>query len=421
MELQNAVIVSGARTPVCGFGGAFRDFGADKLAGVAIKAAIGRAGAKGTDIDEVILGNGWSVNENCYTGRLAAREAGLPYDVPVLTIQRWCSSGLDTITQAYRQIETGDADIVVASGCENMSQTPFVLRGPVRWGGYRMQIQHAKLYDNLVEGLTCGLTGQHMGFTGGENIAKRFNIPRVDQDKFALLSHQRGVAAIDEGLFKEEIVPVTVPQPRGEPIIVDTDDGPRRDTTLERLSKLRPAFDPNGTVTAGNASSVNDGGSAVVVMSAKKAEKMGIKPWMRIVARAVVGLDPAIMGIGPVPATRKALAKANMTLDQMDIIEINEAFAAQVLYCIRELGLSIDRVNIHGSGISFGHPLADSGCKIAVSIMYAMKRINAHYALETMCVGGGQGAATIFENLLYDPSKPTIKGKPISIKIDYLG
>ena len=311
-------------------------------------------------------------------------------------IQRHCSGGLHAIVLACRAIETGDAEIMLAGGADNMSQAPYLLRGGVRWGGYRMGNQ--TLEDNTISQLHCGVCGLHMGGTA-DVVAKRFNVSREDMDELAVRSHQRAVTAISEGRFKTEIAPVAVPQPKGEPVIVDTDEGPRPGTTLEKLAKLRPAFNKDGVTTAGNASQISDAGAAVVVMSAQKAAAMGIKPRMRIVARAVVGIDPEIMGISPTIAVPKVLKKAGMTLDQIDLIELNEAFAAQALACIRELGLDINKTNVNGSGISLGHPLGFSGTRMVVHLMNELPRRGGKYGLVTMCVGGGQGEAAIVESL----------------------
>lgn len=393
---MDAVIVSGARTPIGKFGGAFKNFSAAQLAGVAIKAALERAGISGSDVDEVILSQSYQVNENGYCGRIAEREAGIPDEVPALMVQRHCAGGLQAIVLGCRAIEVGDAEIIIAGGTDNMSQAPYLLRGAVRWGGYHLG--NTTLEDNLFTQLHCGVSGLHMGATA-DNVAKKFGISRQEMDELALMSHQRAVAAIHEGRFKEEIAPVAVPQTRGEPITVDTDEGPRADTSLERLAKLSPAFTRDGATTAGNASQISDAAAAVVIMSTRKAAEMGITPRLRMVARVAVGVDPALMGIAPTVAVPKVLQKANMTLEQIDLIELNEAFAAPTLYCIRELGLDMNKTNVNGSGISLGHPLGFSGARMVVHLMHELPRRQARYAIATMCVGGGQGEAAILESL----------------------
>ncbi|HEX77586.1 MAG TPA: thiolase family protein [Dehalococcoidia bacterium] len=392
--MQEAVIVSGARTPVGNFGGAFRDVSAGELGGVAIKAAVERAGVNPAQIDDAYMGCVMIWNHDSYVARACTLAAGLPYEVPSTQVNRQCSSGVEAIIIGTHKIEVGDAEIVVAGGTENMSQCPFWVKG-ARWG-YRLG--HGVFEDSLVAALHDPFTKLHMGGTA-ENVAERFGVSREDQDKMALLSHQRAVAAIKGGHFKEQIVPVTVPQPKGEPKVVDTDEHPREDTSLEKLAQLRPAFKEGGTVTAGNSSSINDGAAAVVIMSRRKAEELGIKPRLRLVASAAAGVDPAIMGIGPVPAVRKALKMAGMTMDDIDLIEINEAFAAQVIYCIRELGMDLDKTNVFGSGIALGHPVGATGCIMTIKLMYEMPRRGAKYGLVTMCCGGGQGLAAIFESL----------------------
>ncbi|MCZ6614405.1 MAG: thiolase family protein [Chloroflexi bacterium] len=393
--MQQAVIVSGARTPVGRFGGAFKDFSASDLGGVAIKAALERANIAPEDVDEVFIGNALQSAESGYAARLAGLKGGIPQEVPAIAINRQCSSGLEAINIAAQLIATGEADIVVAGGTENMSQVPFAMP-KVRWDGLKLGNQ--VIEDLLVNGLSCPVNRYHMGVTA-ENVAARFEISRSDQDELALLSHQRAVRAIDEGRFKEQIAPVTVPQKRGDPIVVEQDEHPRRDTSLEYLASLSPAFKEGGTITAGNASGINDAAAAVVMMSDVKAREMGIAPKLAYRARAVAGVDPAIMGTGPVPAVRKVLSKAGMTLGDIDLIELNEAFAAQALYCIRELGADLEKTNVNGSGISLGHPLGATGAIMTVKLLEEMERQDKEFGLVTMCVGGGQGCATIFQRV----------------------
>lgn len=392
--MQEAVIVSGARTAVGRFGGAFKDVSAPDLGAQAIKAALERANISPDQVDEVVIGNALQATEAGYAARLASLRAGIPEEVPTIAINRQCSSGLEAINMAAQLVRTGEVDIVVAGGTENMSQSPYMLDYSARFDGLRLG--DAKLIDSLTEGLGCPVNRYHMGVTA-ENVAERFGVSREDQDEMAMMSHQRAVSAIENGRFAGQITQVDVPQRRGEPIHVDTDEGPRADTSLERLSSLRPVFKEGGTVTAGNASSINDGAAAVVLMSAAKAAELGVKPRLKWHARGVAGVEPAIMGIGPIPAVRKALKKAGMSLEDIDLIELNEAFASQALYCMRELDMDIDKTNVNGSGISLGHPVGATGAIMTVKLMEEMELRDNEFGLVTMCVGGGQGVATIFE------------------------
>ena len=390
------VIVSGVRTAIGRFGGSFKDFSAVDLAGAAIKEALIRANVHGGDVEDVAVGNVLQVNHDSYTARLAALNAGIPEEVPAFTVNRWCSSGLEAINMAAQLIMTGEIDVAVAAGAENMSQAPYLMPYQARWDGLRMG--DATLRDGLISALNCPVNFYHMGITA-ENVASRHEVTRGDQDQLAVLSHERAVRAINEGRFESQIVPVDVPQRKGDPKRVLTDEHPRADTTLESLGKLRPAFKDDGSVTAGNASGINDGAAAVVIMSEEKAKSMGIKPRLRWHARAVVGVDPAFMGTGPVPAVRKVMKKTGMTVDDMDVIELNEAFAAQAAYCIRELGLDMEKTNPNGSGISLGHPVGATGAVMTVKAMEELDRIDGEFGLITMCVGGGQGVATIFQRV----------------------
>ena len=393
--MQQAVMVSGARTPIGRFGGAFKSFGAPDLGAVAIKAALEKTGIDPDEVDEVILGNVLQAADAGYAPRLASLKAGIPEEVPVIAINRQCSSGLEAINLAAQLIRTGDVDVVVAGGIENMSMSPYLLRN-ARWDGLRMG--KAGLDDSLIEGLSCPVNYYHMGVTA-ENVASRFQVTREDQDHLALLSHQRASHAVDAGLFEEQIVPVSVPQQRGDPVSIDRDEGPRGDATLEKLAELRPIFKEGGTVTAGNASQINDGAAAVVMMSMEKAKSLGLTPRLEWVSRAVAGVDPAYMGTGPVPAVRKVLQKSGMSLGDIDLIELNEAFASQALYCIRELDLDIERTNVNGSGISLGHPIGATGAIMTVKLMEGLSLRDEETGLVTMCVGGGQGCATILRRV----------------------
>ena len=394
--MQNAVIVSGARTPMGRFGGSFKDVAAPELGAAAIRAALERAGIAPEMVEEVVIGNALQAAEAGYAARLASLNAGIPEETPTIAINRQCSSGLEAINMAAQLVRTGEVDIAVAGGTENMSQAPFMLDSSVRFDGLRMG--DSTIRDGLIEGLGCPVNRYHMGVTA-ENVAARYEVSRESQDELALMSHQRAVAAMESGRFSGQITPVTVLQRRGDPLVVDTDEGPRADTSLERLGALRPVFKSGGSVTAGNASSINDGAAAVVIMSEEKAKQLGVAPKLRWHARGVAGVDPAIMGIGPVPAVRKALGKAGMDVDDIDLIELNEAFAAQALYCIRELELDLDKTNVNGSGISLGHPVGATGAVMTVKLMEEIELRDQNLGLVTMCVGGGQGVATIFERV----------------------
>ena len=394
--MKDAVIVSGARTPVGRFGGAFKDVSAPDLGSQAIKAALERAGITPDMVDEVVIGNAVQAAEAGYAARLASLKSGIPHDVPTIAINRQCSSGLEAINMAAQLIRTGEAEIAVAGGTENMSQVPYMIEYQARFDGLRMG--NSTLVDGLTEGLGCPVNRYHMGVTA-ENVAERFGVSRKDQDELAFISHQRASTAASEGRFTNQITEIEVQQRRSDPVTVSEDEGPRADTTIESLSVLRPVFKKDGTVTAGNASSINDGAAAVVMMSAERAAALGLKPRMKWHTRGVAGVDPAIMGIGPVPAVQKALGKAGMEVSDIDVIELNEAFASQALYCMRELNLDIDKTNPNGSGISLGHPVGATGAIMTVKIMEEMERSNANLGLVTMCVGRGQGVATVFERL----------------------
>ena len=394
--MNDAVIVSGARTPVGRFGGAFKDVSAPDLGAIAIKAAIERAGISPDMVDEVVLGNAIQAAEAGYAARLASLKSGIPHETPTIAVNRQCSSGLEAINMAAQLVRTGEAEIVVAGGTENMSQVPFLIEYRARFDGLRMG--NSQLVDGLTEGLGCPVNRYHMGVTA-ENVAERFSVSRSDQDELALISHHRASSAITQGRFSDQITEVSVPQRRGDAVIITEDEGPRADTTIEGLANLRPVFKKDGTVTAGNASSIHDGSAAIVMMSATKAADLGLKPRMKWHTRGIAGVEPAVMGTGPVPAVEKAMKKSGMSVDDIDVIELNEAFASQALYCIRELDLDIDRTNINGSGISLGHPVGATGAIMTVKLMEEMERSDSSTGLVTMCVGGGQGVATIFERL----------------------
>lgn len=390
--MQTPVIVSGVRTPIGRYGGAFRDFSAAELGAVVIQEALRRAGVRPQQVDEVLLGNVFQVNNDTYAARLAALKAGIPEAVPAMAINRWCSSGLEAINIAAQLIMTGEIDIAVAGGTENMSQTPFLLPYQVRFDAIRMGVPPA-ICDALIVGLNCPVNAYHMGVTA-ENVAAKHGVTRQDQDELALLSQQRAGRAVQEGRFDQQIVPVALPSRT-----VDRDEHPRPNTTIEALAKLAPAFQEGGTVTAGNSSGINDGAAAVVMMSEEKASTLGLRPRLRWVGRAVAGVEPALMGTGPVPAVRKLIDRTGVSLDDVDVIELNEAFAAQAAYCIKALGLDPERTNPNGSGISLGHPTGATGAIMTVKAMEELDRVGGRYALITMCVGGGQGLASLFERL----------------------
>ena len=389
------VIVSGARTPIGRLGGAFKDMRGSALGAIAIRAAVERAGIAPEQVDEVIMGNVLQAAESGYAARRAMLEAGLPDTVPAMTVNRACSSGLEAINLAVASIATGESEIVVAGGAESMSQAPHLLMGH-RFDGPRMG--DVALTDSLQMGLSCPIYDYHMGVTA-ENVAERFEVGRAAQDELAVESHRRAVAAQAAGRFDAQIVPVAVPQRRGPPVEVSKDEHPRADTSLEALAKLPAAFKEGGTVTAGNSAGINDAAAAVVVMSAQRAAAEGVRAQLRWIARGVAGVDPAIMGTGPVPATRKVLAKAGVALEDIDVIELNEAFAAQAVYVIRELGLDTKKTNPNGSGISLGHPLGATGAVMVVKLMEELERCGGRFGLATLCVGGGQGVATLFERV----------------------
>ena len=393
--MKEVVIVNGARTPIGRFGGAFKDMRGSDLGAIAIAAALTRSGVAPEMVDEVILGTVLQAAETGYTARRAMLAAGIPASVPAMTVNRACSSGLESINLAVLSIMTGESEVVVAGGAESMSQAPYLMTGH-RFDGPRLG--DVTLTDSLVMGLTCPINDYHMGVTA-ENVAEQFDVSRTSQDELAVMSHARAVAAQEAGYFDTQIVPVSVPQRRGDPVIVTRDEQPRPGTTVESLAKLPTVFKRDGTVTAGNAAGINDAAAAVVVMSAEKAKALGLTPRLRWVGRGVSGVDPSVMGIGPVPSTRKVLRKLGLMLDDIDQIELNEAFAAQALYVIRELGMDIEKTNVNGSGISLGHAVGATGAIMVVKLMEEMARRDQQRGLVTMCVGGGQGVSTIFERI----------------------
>lgn len=430
MNAREVVIVSGVRTAIGSFGGSLQNIPAIDLGCLAIKAALKRAGLRpgsaketleyGPDalrgeglseierkyydwddslrevqVDEIIMGNVLQGGQGQNPARQAAIYAGLPKETPAFTVNKVCASGLKAITLGAESIMLGGADVVVAGGMESMSQAPYILP-KARWG-YRMDVTaKGELIDLMVfDGLWEIFYGYHMGNTA-ENIAGTYGISRQEQDEVGLLSHQRAMAAIKNGIFKQEIVPVPVPQRKGDPVPFDTDERPM-ETSLEKMGNLRPAFRKDGAVTAGNSSGINDGGAAVVLMSSEKAAQLGLEPLVAIKSYASGALDPAYMGLGPIPAVRKALKKAGLTVKDLDLIELNEAFASQVIANMRELDITWEKTNPNGGGISLGHPIGCTGARMMVTTMYEMKRRNWRYGLITMCIGGGQGMAMVVE------------------------
>ncbi|MGL4484008.1 MAG: acetyl-CoA C-acetyltransferase [Anaerovoracaceae bacterium] len=389
--MREVVIVSAARTPVGSFGGSLKGVAARKLGAIAVEAAIKRAGIDPAIIDEVILGNVLQGGVGQNVARQIAMDAGIPEEVPALTINKVCGSGLRSIGLAAQIIKAGDADVIVAGGAESMSMSQYSV--PVaRWGA---RMGDYKVVDMMVnDGLTDAFHGVHMGITA-ENVVDQWGLKREELDKFAAWSQNKAEAAQEAGKFKDEIVPVEIPQKKGEPIIFDRDEFIKKGVTAEGISKLRPAFKKDGAVTAANASGINDAGAAVIVMSKEKADQLGIKPMATIAGYASAGVDPLVMGIGPVPASNKALEKAGLKIKDIDLIEANEAFAAQALAVGKELGIDDDKLNVNGGAISIGHPIGASGTRILITLLYEMQRRDAKTGLATLCIGGGQGTSLI--------------------------
>ncbi len=391
--MKEVVIVNGVRTAVGTFGGCLKEVSAIELGVRVIKEVIGRTGLKGDQIDEVIMGDVLQSGLGQNPARQAAIGAGIPQEVPSFTVNKVCASGLKPVMLAAQAIMVGDADLIIAGGTENMSRAPYATDN-ARWG---LRMNDDKLVDLMIhDGLWEIFNGYHMGITA-ENIAERFGITREEQDDFALGSQVKTAKAIESGRFKDEIVPIDIPQKRGDPKVFDTDEHPRPQTTKEALAKLSPAFKKGGTVTAGNASGINDGAGAVVVMSREKADELGLKPMAKIRSYAAAGVDPAIMGTAPVPASKKALEKAGLSVSDLDLIEANEAFASQAIYVNREMGWDLDKVNVNGGAIALGHPIGASGARILITLLYEMKKRGSRLGLATLCIGGGQGAAIVVE------------------------
>jgi len=392
---KDVVIVSAVRTPIGSFNGKLSPFSAIDLGVIAAREAIQRSGIEPAQIQESIIGNILSAGLGQNPARQIAVKAGVPETSPATTINILCGSGLRSVSLAAQMIMTGSSEIVLAGGTESMTNAPHIL--PQSRNGFRMG--NAQLIDSMImDGLTDAFNDYHMGMTA-ENIAEQWHISREEQDEFALKSQLKCEAAQKAGKFRDEIVPVAIPQRKGEPEMFDTDEFPRHGLTIDQLAKLKPAFKKDGTVTAANASGINDGAAMLVLMSADKAKELGIKPLARIKSFATVGLDPKIMGYGPVPATLKALSNAGMTVNDLDLVEANEAFASQSIAVVRDLKLNSEIVNVNGGAIALGHPIGASGARILTTLIYEMKKRNVKNGLATLCIGGGQGTAIIVENI----------------------
>ena len=391
--MREVVIVSAARTPIGSFGGSLKGVPTRKLGAIAIKGAVERAGIKPEMVDEVIMGAVLQGGLGQNVARQMTLDAGLPIETPAMTINKVCGSGLRAVELAAQIIKAGDAEIVVAGGAENMSATAYAMPA-ARWGA---RMNNTQMVDMMVnDGLWDAFNGYHMGITA-ENVAEQWGITREELDEFSVISQNRAEAAIKAGKFKDEIVPVEIPQKKGDPIIFDTDEFPKFGTTMEKVAKLKPAFKKDGIVTAANASGINDAGAAVVVMSKEKADELGIKPLCTIKSYASAGVDPSIMGVGPIPASQKALAKAGLTIEDIDLVEANEAFAAQSLAVRKDLNLDPEKTNVNGGAIAIGHPIEASGCRILITLIYEMMKRDSKYGLATLCIGGGMGTALIVE------------------------
>lgn len=389
---KEVVITSAYRTPIGNFGGVFKSLSAVDLGVTVVTKILADTGLKSDAIDEVIFGNVLHAGLGQNVARQVALNAGLSYDIPAFTIDMVCGSGLKAVELGAQKIQTGNADIVLVGGTENMSQAPYVLQDQ-RWGS---RMGDSKVVDTMLkDGLSDAFAGYHMGITA-ENIVQQYGLTREEQDAFAADSQRKAQLAIEKGRFKEEIAPVTISQRKGEPLLVDQDEYPKFGTTVDKLAKLRPAFiKDEGTVTAGNASGINDGAAAILLMSKEKAEELGLPILAKITSYASAGVDPSIMGCGPIPATKKALAKAQLTIDDIDLIEANEAFAAQALAVSRDLGFDNEKVNVNGGAIALGHPIGASGARILVTLLAEMAKRDVRHGLATLCIGGGQGQSII--------------------------
>jgi len=392
--MAQAVIVAGVRSPVGTFGGSLREVSASELGGLVLREALRRARIDPSQVDEVIMGCIGQIAEDAYIARGCALNAGFPVTVPALSINRLCSSGLQAIVTASQVIASGQGKTILAGGTENMTQFPFYVRKG-RWG-YRLG--HGTLEDGLLLALTDPFTHVHMGVTA-EKVAERYGISREEQDRFAWESQQKAASAIREGRFRDQVLPIPIPQPKGEVRIFDQDEHPRFDTSLEKLSALKPAFQPEGTVTAGNSSGINDGASAVVILSEDWAKELSFAEYFLVRSTAAVGVDPALMGLGPIPSIQKALKAAGLNLKQIDLIELNEAFASTTLAVIKELRIPPEKVNVNGGAIALGHPVGATGSILTVKLMDEMRRREKEFGLVSLCVGGGQGLTAILERI----------------------
>ncbi len=389
--MKEIVIASACRTAIGSYGGTLKSVPAADLGAAVVKEAVHRAGIKPEQVDEVIFGDVLQAGLGQNVARQVSIKAGLPIECTAMTINIVCGSGLKAVALAANQIIAGESEIVVCGGTENMSAAPYAVP-TARWGARMNNVQMIDITVN--DGLWDAFNNYHMGITA-ENVAEQYGLTREMQDEFAVRSQNRAEAAIKAGKFKDEIVPITIPQRKGDPIVFDTDEFPKFGSSIEKVAKLRPAFKKDGTVTAANASGINDGAAALVVMSKEKAEELGIKPLATIVSYATAGVDPTIMGVGPVPATRKALAKAGLDIKDMDLVEANEAFAAQSLAVAHDLGLDMEKTNVNGGAIALGHPVGASGARILVTLLHEMEKRDSKYGLATLCIGGGQGQALI--------------------------
>lgn len=391
--MREVVIVGAARTPIGNFGGSLAEVSAVQLGVTAAKAAMERAGITPDQVDDVIIGNILSTGLGQNPARQVAIHSGIPETTPSMTINKLCGSGLRAVSMAAQFIALGDADVVLAGGIESMSNAPYFMP-KARFG---QKMGHGQILDSMIhDGLTDVFHDYHMGITA-ENIAERWNISKEEQDQYATMSQNRAEAAQKAGKFVDEIAPVVIPQRKGDPKVVDTDEYPKHGLTVEKLAKLKPAFKKDGTVTAGNASGINDGAAMLIVMSKEKADELGVKPLVTIKSYAQAALDPQIMGYGPVPATKKALEKVGMRIEDIDLVEANEAFAVQALAVTKDLGLDPEKVNVNGGAIALGHPIGASGARVLTTLIYEMLRRDAKTGLATLCIGGGQGTSLIVE------------------------
>lgn len=398
--MEEAVILSAVRTPIGRYGGSLKDVRPDDLAALVIAEAVRRANVDPGSIEDVILGCANQAGEdNRNVARMALLLAGLPIHVAGQTVNRLCGSGLQAINSAAQAIQTGAGDTFVAGGVESMTRAPFVLGKADSAFSRNMNMYDTTLGWRFVNPRLASMHHPYSMGETGENVAERYKVIRQDQDAYALRSHQRAVAAQRDGRFAEEVVPVPIPQKKGEDVLVTMDEHPRSDTSLEKLATLKPVFRKDGTVTAGNSAGINDGAAALVLMSRSRTEALGLRPRARIVASAVAGVDPAYMGLGPIPATRKVLQRAGLSMRDIDLVELNEAFASQVLQCVRELEIDREKLNVNGGAIALGHPLGASGARLVVTLLHELERRGGHYGLATMCIGVGQGIATIIERV----------------------